>query len=81
MIEKAIFDKIDSSQNLTPENLEFIKRILNNNIQFFNYFFSEKNFSKVINSNILVKKHIIRKLIDKKTITSFNINQIQKILR
>lgn len=81
MIEKSILDKIDSSQNLTPENLEFIKTILNNNVQFFNYFFSEKKFSKVINSNILVKRHIIRKLIDKKTITSFNLNQIQKILR
>ena len=32
MIEKSFFDKIDSSQNLTPEDLEFIKAIRNKKV-------------------------------------------------
>jgi hypothetical protein len=81
MLERSICDKMDKSQDTKPEDLEFIKTIFNNNIQFFNQFFPERYFKKVMNSNIFIKKHIIRTLINKKIITPFNIRQIQKILR
>jgi len=81
ILERSICDKMDKSQDTKPEDLEFIKTIFNNNIQFFNQFFPEKYFKKVMNSNIFIKKHIIRTLINKKIITPFNIRQIQKILR
>lgn len=78
MIEKSIFDKIEDSQNLSQKDLEFIKSVFNNNLQFFHKFFSERMF---MSDNPADQKKIIQDIIDGKLLTPFNISQIQKILR
>jgi hypothetical protein len=78
MIEKSIFDQIENSEDMTPEDLEFVKNIFNNNLQFFNHFFPEKTF---MNPDFSVWKENIRNALSNRNLTPFNISQIQKILK